>query len=109
MDEALRVSNPASGDGGGLIAAVRTALTAAADPAKAAPMQAYMKSAMPLYGVQAPVLRRVCRDVFAAHPLDSVETWQDTVLALWRGARFREDRYAAIELTGARRYRTYQT
>jgi 3-methyladenine DNA glycosylase AlkD len=31
------------------------------------------------------------------------------VLALWREAQFREERYAAIELTGARRYRAYQS
>jgi 3-methyladenine DNA glycosylase AlkD len=92
-----------------LIDAVHAALTAAADPAKAVPMQAYMKSAMPFYGVPTPSLRQLCRDVFAAHPLDSFEIWQATVLALWREARHREDRYAAIELTGARRYRTYQT
>ncbi|MGD9892064.1 MAG: DNA alkylation repair protein [Dehalococcoidia bacterium] len=99
-----------STDGGRtLIEAVRSALASAADPARATSMQAYMKSAMPFYGIPAPVLRRLCRDVFAAHPLDSVDIWQSTVLALWREAAHREERYAAIELTGARRYRAHQT
>ncbi|PKN81064.1 MAG: hypothetical protein CVU47_08265 [Chloroflexi bacterium HGW-Chloroflexi-9] len=40
-----------------LIEAVRDGLRAAADPAKAPQMQAYMKSAMPYYGVQTPQAR----------------------------------------------------
>src|SRR5215211_6118216 len=109
MHETHRVTNSASSAGRELITAVRSALATAADPAKAAPMQSYMKSAMRFYGVPTPVLRRLCRDVFALHPLDGVDDWLTTVLALWREAQYREDRYAAIELTGARRYRTYQT
>ena len=31
------------------------------------------------------------------------------MLAIWRGARFREERYAAIELTGVRAARGFQT
>lgn len=91
-----------------LIAAIRDNLARVADPTKAAPMQAYMKSAMPYLGVQTPPLRRVCRDVFAAHPLTSIEEWRETVLALWCGARYREERYAAIALTGDRRYQGFQ-
>jgi 3-methyladenine DNA glycosylase AlkD len=40
--------------GRALIAAVRRELRASADAAKAGPMQAYMKSAMPYYGVNSP-------------------------------------------------------
>ena len=72
-------------------------------------MRAYMKSAMPYLGVPSPGLRGACRLVFSTHSLDSFDDWQDTVLALWRGARFREERYAAVLLTGERRYRDYQT
>lgn len=92
-----------------LIGALRSELAAAADPAKAPQMQAYMKSAMPYYGVNAPGLRRITRAVFDARPLDGVDRWRDTVLALWRGAKFREERYAAIALTGHRLYREHQT
>lgn len=91
-----------------LIAAVRAALAEHADPEKAPGMQAYMKSALPYHGVKMPLLRQICRQVFAAHPLRSFEAWQAAVLALWREAAYREERYAAIALTGDRRYRDYQ-
>jgi 3-methyladenine DNA glycosylase AlkD len=98
----------ADGPNTGLIAAVREELARVADPVKAPAMQAYMKSAMPYLGVPEPALRRVCRAVFAAHPLASYDEWRETALALWREARYREERYAAIGLTGDRRYRAYQ-
>lgn len=91
-----------------LIDALRAELARVADPARAAGMQAYMKSAMPYLGVPAPRLREVCRRVFDAAPLASFEAWRDTALALWRDARYREERYAAIALTGNRHYRDYQ-
>jgi 3-methyladenine DNA glycosylase AlkD len=71
-------------------------------------MQAYMKSEMPYLGVQTPLLRATCREVFGRLPLESPSSWRGTVLALWRDARFREERYAAIELTGHRSYRSFQ-
>jgi 3-methyladenine DNA glycosylase AlkD len=92
----------------GAIREVRRALAQRADPDKAAPMQAYMKSAMPFLGVQSTEMRAACREAFGARPLVDLETWRDTVLRLWRGARYREERYAAIELTGYRRYDDYQ-
>ncbi len=91
-----------------LIAAVREELARVADPAKAPAMQAYMKSEMPYLGVPAPALRQVCRAAFAAHPLASFDEWRETALTLWREARYREERYAAIGLTGDLRYRAYQ-
>lgn len=39
----------------------------------------------------------------------SAEAWRATALALWRDATYREERYAAIALVGARRYAAYQT
>jgi 3-methyladenine DNA glycosylase AlkD len=92
-----------------LLAALRAGLAQVADPSQAEPMQAYMKSAMPFLGVKAPVLRQVCRAVFAAHPLAGFAQWEATIRALWREARYREERYAAIALAGYRRYRDYQT
>ena len=92
-----------------LIAAIREELARVANPAKALGMQAYMKSEMPYLGVPMPELRKVCRAVFAARPLTSFDEWRDTVLALWRDARYREERYAAIALTGASHYRAFQT
>lgn len=89
--------------------AVREALLAVADPAKAPAMQAYMKSAMPFLGVQAGPRRVALRAVFAAHRLESAPEWRRAVLTLWREAEYREERYAAIELSGFRYYRRWQT
>ena len=91
-----------------LIADVRAGLARQADPAKAPAMQAYLKSAMPCLGVVAPVAR-LSPKAFAAHPLQSFAAWRDTALGLWREARYREERYAAVELTGQPRYRAFQT
>jgi 3-methyladenine DNA glycosylase AlkD len=91
-----------------VLLAIRHGLKAQADPVRAAGQQAYMKSTMPYHGVRNPAIRALCREVFAARPLETFEDWRDTVLAVWRGARFREERYAAIELTGWKRYRQYQ-
>jgi 3-methyladenine DNA glycosylase AlkD len=72
-------------------------------------MQAYMKSAMPYFGVSAVPLRAVCKRVLATHLLPDPRSWRRDVLHLWRGARYREERYAAIELTGDKRARAFQT
>src|SRR5262245_15949046 len=92
-----------------LIATVRAALSDAAIPDKAPGMQQYMKSAMPYLGVPAPALRAVCKRVLAEIPLPTAAAWRRAALSLWRGARYREERYAAIELTGDRRARTFQS
>ena len=68
-----------------------------------------MKSAMPYYGVNAPLLKQITRDCFAAYPLTDYSQWQATTLALWRQARYREERYAAIALCNAKQYLPYQT
>jgi 3-methyladenine DNA glycosylase AlkD len=72
-------------------------------------MQAYMKSAMPYRGVRMPEVRAICNRIFADRPLVSCEAWQAAVLELWRGAKFREERYAAMELAGQKRYAEYRT
>lgn len=92
-----------------LIDAVREGLRAAANPAKATPMQAYMKSQMPYYGVPSPEQARVFRAVFAAHPLDGFDAWRDTLLALWREATHREEHYPALDLAARREYAAYVT
>lgn len=92
-----------------LLDRVRAALRDAADPSRAPAMQAYMKSAMPFHGVPAPALRKLCRTVFADVPLASAAQWQAHVLALWQGARFREERYAALQLASDPRAEPFQT
>lgn len=92
-----------------LLARLRRDLAAAGTAERAAGARAYMKSAMPFHGVDARTLRAVCRRAFAAHPVSGAAGWRRDVLAVWRGARFREERYAAIGLTGDRRARPFQT
>jgi 3-methyladenine DNA glycosylase AlkD len=92
-----------------LIAALRAELAARADPAKAEGMRGYMKSALPFYGVQKPGRTEIARSLFAAHPLAGSGDWRDTVLALWRGATRREERYLAIALLNDPRYRAHRT
>lgn len=88
---------------------IRTELAAAADPIRATGMQAYMKSTMPYRGVRMPDVRAIGKRAFADHPLASCEAWQAQVLDLWRGAKFREERYVAIELAGQKKYAEHRT
>jgi 3-methyladenine DNA glycosylase AlkD len=88
-----------------LVEAVRAALRAVADPAAAEPMRAYMKSDMPFLGVPMPARTAALRPVLTAHPITDPAGWRSTVLALWREATHREERYAALAI--ARRYPRY--
>ena len=92
-----------------LLAAVRRELRRLGDPEVARGAQAYMKSEMPFHGVPAVPMRAGFRRVFGEIDFDSAGEWRRRILALWRGARFREERYAAIELSGDRRARSFQT
>ena len=80
-----------------------------AEPGRAAGMRAYMKSEMPYLGVSAVPLRQVCRALFAGLEWRHSADFQSTVLRIWRGARHREERYAAVELSGVRAARAFQT
>ena len=92
-----------------LVTEVRSRLRQAANPARAAEMQRYAKSAMPFRGVAAPAQRLIWRAVFSAHPLGSFAEWQAVALELWRDAAYREERYAAIALTDLKAYAPYRT
>jgi 3-methyladenine DNA glycosylase AlkD len=78
-----------------LITVAQSGLTEAADPDKAAPMAAYMKTDMPFYGVQkagrTPILRTLKRD----YPPSSTAEYEEAVLALWN-LPHREEKYLAI-------------
>jgi 3-methyladenine DNA glycosylase AlkD len=93
----------------GLLKTLRRALRQAGDPIRAPAMQAYMKSVMPYHGVPAPLVRSICRHVFVDVEFESAAHWQKLVLAIWHGARFREERYAAMILAADRRAREFQT
>jgi len=81
-----------------LIAALRAAFDAHADANNAAPMRAYMKSALPFYGIAAPLRRKLTAEAVKSHPCRTTAELAVTMLALFREARFREERYAAVEL-----------
>lgn len=91
-----------------LVEAVLVALAARADPQRAAGAQAYLKSAMPMYGVRLPEVRAVVHDAGAARPPPDRPTWEATVRDLFDHARYREERYAALALAGHRLARPWQ-
>ena len=92
-----------------LLATLRRELRSSANSANAPAMQAYMKSAMPFLGVSAVPMRAACKRIFTDHPISDKRTWQKDVLTLWRRALYREERYGAIELSGDKRARAFQT
>jgi 3-methyladenine DNA glycosylase AlkD len=90
------------------IAALRDALRAHANPVKARPMQAYMKSTMPYLGIAMPSLVAIYRPHLDAQRQMTFACWRDSTLALWRDAEFREERYAAIALARHRAHDRHQ-
>jgi 3-methyladenine DNA glycosylase AlkD len=92
-----------------LLPTLRKALKQAGDPLRASAMQSYMKSTMPYYGVPTPVMRKLCAVVFADVQFATAEEWQAQILEIWRNARFREERYAAIGLSGQKQFQSFRT
>jgi len=88
---------------------LRAELKRLANKEKAADMQRYMKSSIPYHGVPAPLLRQVFKDVFADLDFADARSWKSEVLHIWRNARFREERYAAIALCESRKADAFQT
>jgi 3-methyladenine DNA glycosylase AlkD len=91
-----------------LLLALRRELAALGDPARARGAQAYMKTAMPFHGVGAVPLRAVCRRLFAEIDLADAAAFRDEVLGLFRGARYREEMYAAVELARWKRAASFR-
>jgi 3-methyladenine DNA glycosylase AlkD len=85
-----------------LVSTIKALLREQADPARAAGAQAYMKSALPSLGVRVPDVRRIVASAVSGTPLESGDQLRATALDLWRNSTFREERYAAIDLTGNR-------
>jgi 3-methyladenine DNA glycosylase AlkD len=82
--------------------AIRAGLRELADPVRSAGAQAYMKSAMPSLGARVPEVRQLAVAAVARYPFGSAGQLRESVLELWRTAEFREERYAAIDLTGGK-------
>ncbi|MFJ5957070.1 DNA alkylation repair protein [Paenarthrobacter sp. NPDC092416] len=89
-------------DNTALIQEIRAKLRAAGDPERAGGAQAYMKSDMPSWGVRVPEVRRIVKAAVKQFPITSPAVLRETVLRMWREAEAREERYAAIDLTGLR-------
>jgi len=92
---------------GDVVDAVCRELETAGDPDLAKGQQAYLKSTMPFRGISAPALKATLRPVLAdpAYLLTGRDEWEATVRRLWDAARFREERYAALAISGHRLYR----
>jgi len=80
-------------------------MAGAADPARAPGMKAYMKSTMPYYGLKSAQVDQISKKVFGEHAFPSCQEWGAAVVELWRAARFREERYAAIRLISHKAHR----
>lgn len=91
-----------------LLFALRARLAALGDPARARGAQAYMKSAMPFHGVGAVPVRAACRELFAEVAPADAASFRREVLGLFRGAAFREETYAAVELARVKRFASFR-
>ena len=92
-----------------LLQSLRREIKRAADPQKAAGMQRYMKSPMPYWGTPAPALKKLCRVIFKDLTFPNAAAWERAVRAIWREATHREERYAAIALTGIKAAAEFQS
>ncbi len=89
---------------GDLVDAVCRVLEQVGDPDRARGQQAYMKSTMPFRGIRAPHLKATLKPLLAdpAYRLLARDEWEATIRRLWDGAQFREERYAALAISGHR-------
>jgi 3-methyladenine DNA glycosylase AlkD len=78
-----------------LVIFVQRELAALADPDKAGPMAAYMKTEMPFYGVQKPARAKVEKAVLRDFKAATRSEYKQAVLALWH-LPHREEKYLAI-------------
>jgi 3-methyladenine DNA glycosylase AlkD len=83
-----------------LIDFVRSELSARADPEKAGPMAAYLKTDMPFYGVQTPQRREIARELKRRFVPRTAAEYRRMVEALWE-LEHREEKYLALSIAGA--------
>jgi 3-methyladenine DNA glycosylase AlkD len=81
-----------------LLDALRASFAAHADPVRAPAMQAYMKSALPFHGIATPLRRELTAAAVRDHALPDAASLAEAMRTLWQQARYREERYAALEL-----------
>ena len=88
---------------------IREVLRGAGDPGRAVQQQAYMKSALPYYGVQTPQVRQICRTALRAHPISDADALTSVVKDLWGNATHREEWYAALSILMAPAHRAFRS
>ncbi|WP_176451777.1 DNA alkylation repair protein [Enemella dayhoffiae] len=88
--------------------AIRAELAAAADPARAESMRAYLKSELPCHGIGNAAVRKLVAARLRGVALSAAE-WERLIRELWDGAEYREERFAALSVARARAraYRRY--
>ncbi|MCE2486579.1 MAG: DNA alkylation repair protein [Desulfurellaceae bacterium] len=101
-----QASVPALSSVAELLAFVSGQLGLHADPAKAGPMAAYMKTDMPFYGVAKPERDRIATAIKDRFPITDHDTYERAVTGLW-ALSHREEKYLAIRM--ARLYADYVT
>ncbi|MGI9667631.1 MAG: DNA alkylation repair protein [Acidimicrobiia bacterium] len=83
-----------------VITLVQTRLAAAADPEKAAPMAAYLKTEMPFYGVQKAGRTPIVRELVSSYPPQTRIAYEANIRALW-ALPHREEKYVALSYARA--------
>jgi 3-methyladenine DNA glycosylase AlkD len=78
-----------------MVSFVQAELFRLADPEKAVPMAAYMKTEMPFYGVPKPGRVPIARELKAQFPPADADDYRSKVLSLW-SLPHREEKYLAI-------------
>ena len=90
------------------VAFVQAELAAAANPEKAGPMAAYMKTDDPFYGVQKQARTAIFKEMGRRFPIDDGEEYEEAVQELW-ALPHREEKYLALAVaTGFRRFITFE-
>lgn len=91
------------------MAYIREQLEKYADPEQAGPMQAYMKTDQPFYGVKAPQRAVIFKEAKKKFPVQTREEYEAAVLQLWRG-KTREEQYMGLDVaTQFKKFRTAES
>ncbi len=88
---------------------LRAVLEEGADEERAKQQQAYMKSALPFFGVRGPEVRKIARDLAKPLQFESFAEFERFVRFIWSDASRREERYAALTLLDLKQTRVFQT
>ena len=85
-----------------MIAFVQRELESRADARKAVAMAAYMKTAMPFYGVPKPARTEIFREFKGRFDISNRKDYERVVIGFWRLSH-REEKYFAIDVARSRR------